>query len=321
MAASPRSTVSSDLYSLSEPAQSKVHPQEGLCQEDANQQPFNDVHIDEEESGYSDTMQGLDSAGEDASRPSSAVAGLTTNGILPGTIYKRKRDQELESEQAAEDYTNDVEGEPLPGRDSSYRFWNGSPTQWQTRRPPNDLSRAKRPKTNGLAPNLTQEIQLSCKVPALPAALWQYIFCFVPPVFLGHLLLVNRAFKSYLISGEEMQESAILTRSAVQPMAAEAIWVASRRRFAPGLPGPIYGLQELDMWRLLVGRNCQRCGHVGDIVSATPSENPWESGPGASGVRVVWPFAVRCCGSCLQDVSMKVPSDIILIRHYMWDTH
>lgn len=301
-----------------------VGSQGGPFREDTSHHSFRDVHNDAEESGYSGIMQGPGPAGENASRQSSAAAGPTTSDMSSETTHKRKRDQDLESQQVTEDPTNsghDVEEKPLPGRISSYRFMNGSPSQWQNRGEPEDLSGAKRSKINGPSPISVQNTKLSCKLSAFPAALWQYIFCFVPPVFLGHLLFVNRAFKSYLTPGAEIQEMAIPARSIVQPLTAEAVWVASRRHFAPGLPRPIHGLQELDMWRLLVGRKCQRCGYVGDTVSGTHSENPWESGPGAFGVRVVWPFGMRCCGSCLQHISMKVPSDTTLFRHYTRDVH
>ncbi len=324
MAASPRSTVSSDLYCLSEPAQPKVDAQGGSSRGDSNHHPFHDPHDNAEESGNSDTMQGLEFAGEDASRPSSAAAGSTTNGVSPETTHKRKRDQDPESGQVTEDHTISGDGfeeKSMPGRISSYRSMDRSSSQWQHRGAQNDLSGVKRCKINGPSPTSVQDTKVPCKVSTLPAALWQYIFCFVPPVFLGHLLFVNHAFKSYLTPGEEIPQPATTARSIVQPLTAEAIWVASRRHFAPGLPRPIHGLRELDMWRLLVGKKCQRCGHVGNMVSAYSLEKPWESGPGASGVRVVWPFGVRCCGPCLQHYSMKVPSKMMLIRHHTRDVH
>lgn len=143
--------------------------------------------------------------------------------------------------------------------------------------------------------------------PVLPAELWQHIFCFVPPVFLGRLLRVNHAFHAYLTLGKaNEQESEPVSNSIVQPLNPQVIWAASRRRFCPGLPKPIRGSSELDMWRLLRGRNCQLCGETKASSLTLSSENPWESGPGEKGVRVIWPFAVRCCGKCIQEGSEKV---------------
>ncbi len=141
----------------------------------------------------------------------------------------------------------------------------------------------------------------------LPAELWQHIFCFVPPVFLGRLLRVNRAFHAYLTprKANEQDPKPSLPRI-VQPLYPEAIWAASRRRFCPGLPKPIRGIHALDMWRLLRGRDCQVCGETKESNLTLNPENPWESGPGECGIRVIWPFALRCCGRCIPKISEKV---------------
>lgn len=314
MAASPRSTVSSDLYSPSEPIQVNVHPRGEVLQEAAYQNSLGGALTETDESAFSDTMQGLDSTGEDASRPSSVAAGITLGPTTPKTNHKRKRDQCVENELAADESPTPDHGageEPLVLVDYRYTSPNENPSGWQHARPPDDFPRTKRTRVDGQFWTCTKEKKPSCKVSTLPAALWQYIFCFVPPVFLGHLLLVNRAFKSYLILEQDVEKPKYLPHSIIQPVTPEAIWIASRRRFAPGLPQPIHGLKELDMWRLLVGRKCQRCGHAGDGFPAA-TENAWESGPGPSGVRVVWPFAMRCCGSCIQNVSKKVPNNLTL---------
>ncbi len=307
MAVSPRSTVSSDLYSPSEPEQSNAHVHGGSIQIGEHHSAFEDGNAEADGSDYSDTMQGLDSAGEDVSSPSSAAAGPIL-GVSSETTHKRKREDYVQDEASPEQYRGlkYQEGGPLTPNNESFGATNRSPFQWQDDGTIDDPSRMKRPKPNGKPLVSTKETTLSCKFSALPAAVWQHVFCFVPPVFLGRLLRVNHAFNSYLTTDEKIEDVVPLTHSIIQPLTADAIWVASRRRFAPGLPRPIRGLRELDMWRLLVGRNCQICGHVKDADPATFSESPWEAGPGESGVRIVWPFGVRCCGSCLQDISKKV---------------
>lgn len=324
MAVSPRSTGSSDLYSPSEPVPPEKCSQRGPFQKDAAQRPSGDAQIEEDESGYSDMMQGLDSVGDETSRPSSAAAGPVSNGFLPGTTHKRKRDQEVEIGQTMHDNSASVshmEGSPMPLRAGSYGFTNGNRSQWQDERPGNDPAGMERSVTRDDPLPPTKETELSCKLSALPAVLWQHIFCFVPPVFLGRLLCVNHAFNSYLTPGNDREVPVSLPRSIMQPLRAEAIWVASRRRFAPGLPRPIHGLQELNMWRLLRGRKCQICGLVQNPMPVTNSENPWESGPGEFGVRVVWPFGLRCCGSCLQSVSKKVSIRPDFFWSYVKITH
>lgn len=140
----------------------------------------------------------------------------------------------------------------------------------------------------------------------LPVEIWQHVFSFVPPVFLGRLLRVNRAFHAYLTSaiGEE-PNSKLWKRPAVQPKNANDVWTASRRRFARGVPKPLVGSSELDMWRLLRGRQCQICGESKVQSFATGTESPLESGPGDKSLRVIWPFGVRLCGPCLHKCSEK----------------
>lgn len=199
-----------------------------------------------------------------------------------------------------------------------------SPSANETKSPPNQIEvianpwvRNKRLKTVGQNLRLAPEARLSSKSLALPAAIWQHVFCFVPPVFLGRLLRVNHAFNTYLTPGKDDGDLLPLSSRMVQPLKAEYIWFASRRRFCPGLPRPLQGMTELSMWRLLRGRDCQKCGDS-SFGSLTPnSDVPWESGPGQNGVRIIWPFGIRCCGSCLQKISKKVC--IIFFPDYsMW---
>ena len=145
------------------------------------------------------------------------------------------------------------------------------------------------------------------QAPELPAVIWQHIFCFLPPILLGRLLRVNRAFNSFL-DPAKANESMVqqLPHSIVQPLSAHAIWIASRRRFCPGNPKPLQGFQELDMWRLLRGRNCQICKETKSQYFTASTDNPWDSGPGDDGVRVIWQFGIRSCGTCLRNGSEKV---------------
>ena len=299
--------MSSDLYSPSEPELLEAHCQGGSFQTDHCQHSSADADIEGEESGYSETMQGLDSAGEDTSRPSSAAAG-TTVGVTSEPSLKRKRDEQIESERNGKEHTIQS---LQKGQQSSWNFdgfdpSKGSLSQEQVIGDLEDTSKLKRSKPNPSPLKATKEKSFSCNISALPAAIWQHVFCFVPPVFLGRLMRVNRAFNSYLTRTEFPKERMPPAHSILQPLSAEAVWVASRRRFAPGLPRSIRGLREVDMWRLLIGRNCQICGHTGAADPAVSPESPWENGPGKSGVRIIWPFGIRCCGSCLQDVSKKV---------------
>ena len=304
MTASPNSTASSDLYPLSEPELSKPHGQEGSLRASDHQVSLQDGKGSG--SGYSDSMQGQDSAGEETSTQSSALAASRMD-VSREPSHKRKRDDLIESSHAPEGSMASFRQnrQPLTGITDGLGLLSESPSQWQDNGRTEDHLQTKRSKMNA-GKSVHSKLKFSCKSSTLPAALWQYVFCFVPPVFLGRLLRVNHAFNSYLTTEEDPELPNPLTHSIIQPLSAEAIWVASRRRFAPGLPRPIRGMHELDMWRLLVGRKCQQCGKLEAADTPANSGNPWEAGPGDSGVRIVWPFGVRCCRLCLQNLSQKV---------------
>ena len=140
-----------------------------------------------------------------------------------------------------------------------------------------------------------------------PIEIWQHIFTFVPPVSLGRLLRVNRSFNACLTeSPNEYLVTDSQRQGIVRLQEGNAIWSASRKLFCPGLPRPLRDLKELDMWRLIRGRDCQFCYKVDNPTARLDQVDPWAAGPGKDGVRVIWAFGVRCCGTCLQDKSEKV---------------
>jgi len=141
----------------------------------------------------------------------------------------------------------------------------------------------------------------------LPAEIWHQIFTFTSPRALGRLLQVNKVFRAYLdpSSSTSPHNLASLSMSVAQIRAPEAIWQASRRLFLPGMPSPLQGLNELGMWRLACTPTCQFCGRK-DQPTSPLSTDQWHSGPGETGVSTIWSFAIRSCGSCLQQKTTKV---------------
>lgn len=141
----------------------------------------------------------------------------------------------------------------------------------------------------------------------LPAEIWHYIFAFTHPRALGCSLQVNKVFRAYLdpSSSPSSRSLASLSMSVVQARTTEAIWGASRRTFYPGMPSPLQGFTELEMWRLACTTKCQFCGRKNQALSSIPAD-PWHCGPGENGVSTIWPFAIRACGTCLQQQSAKV---------------
>lgn len=264
MDSSPRSTVSSDLYSPSESALPEAAP--------------------------------------------------IANGIKHDVPHKRKWEEDSRSNSAVR---NERESPPSRAMVGHHASAKKSPSS----RPAEDSmeypSKIKRPRPNGYI--VRTGMDLPCTSSALPAALWQHILCYVPPIFLGRMLSVNHAFNTYLTPGKCEESPAPLPNSIVQPLKADAIWAISRRRFYPGIPRPIHGLKELNMWRLLKGYNCQICEMVKIDTSVANPQDPWESGPGDTGARIVWPFGLRCCGPCLRENTQKVPDQqhysLVTIRH------
>ena len=237
------------------------------------------------------------------SEPAEPEAAPISHGIEQGGSHKRKRDQDPDLNGFVQNKTHSPKVPALIDSHDSADRASSSRQAGMLKGPPSGI---KRPRANGYG--IEAGADIPCQPSTLLAAVWQRIFCFVPPVSLGRILIVNRAFNTYLTPGRTEEDPLPLPDSIIQPLQADTIWLFSRRRFCSGVPRPIQGLTELDMWKLLKGKNCQICKNVRD--DATPMvdpQDPWESGPGNTGVRVVWPFGLRCCGRCLQENSQKVP--------------
>ncbi|KAL8995786.1 MAG: hypothetical protein Q9169_004544 [Polycauliona sp. 2 TL-2023] len=169
---------------------------------------------------------------------------------------KRKREEDPESVYAIHTKSGSTE---LHSR-GEYTATNGQPFQQDKDKP---ASEPKRVCINGHSPGKAMPPRSQNRSNTLPAELWHHVFRFVPPVFLGRLLRVNRAFHSYLTSEVPGPTDASFSRG-VRPLNAESIWAASRKLYARTLPKPLRGLKELDMWRLLLGKSCQICGQTKD---------------------------------------------------------
>lgn len=140
--------------------------------------------------------------------------------------------------------------------------------------------------------------------PVLPAELWQYIFTFCHPRSLGRLLRVNKSFNACLDPSSSEVSIVHISKSALKVLMPDVIWQASRRLFLPGMPTPIAGKSELDMWRLASSMPCQFCHKK--PPKAIPPTDQWHRGPGENGVVPIWSFGIRTCGSCLQQQTSKV---------------
>lgn len=140
----------------------------------------------------------------------------------------------------------------------------------------------------------------------LPSEILQHVFTFVDPISLGRLLSVNHTFRSLVDPACPLPQ-----RSSNQPKLLplrrqDLIWAMSRKTFFLGFPKPMERMTELDMWRLVWGSSCQYCGKKPTESQPFSPPEPWNSGPGVEGVRPIWPFRVRSCGSCLHPRLIKV---------------
>lgn len=320
MSSSPDSNASSsDLYSNSERAREDgSHQLIGVAS--AHSEPALYEGKMSHVQGVADDLRGLPESymnGTSDHWTSQAASVLspdgisTPNGRTISAYPKRKREDDDEVIHAVQRQPSHP-GESDQGSSRTVSLDSVQQPSGQMGEPvDHDGSRIKRPRAENQEEPLSNGKDQS-QPASLPAEVWQHVFSFVPPVFLGRLLRVNRAFHAYLTSSSTGQASHEPgTRNAIRPVSADEIWAASRKRFAPGLPKPTLGLNELERMRLLRGRQCQICGEVKVQNFATSSESPLEAGPGDKGVRVIWPFGIRSCGPCLHKCSEKVPKKMI----------
>ncbi|KAL9031806.1 MAG: hypothetical protein Q9196_000179 [Gyalolechia fulgens] len=273
MASSPTSTASSsDLYAASEPIEENVPihhkkdgPQVGQVSSLAHGivSPVADMAL---------KVRTLSEEGKRWNLHHQSPENLDSS--LANREHKRKRDN------GPETFNPAGTGSRSPGQKPQEYYFSdsGQNTPEIDDRPysQNPL-RIKRTKMNGHMDAESRSATIQTRADTLPAELWHHIFRFVPPVFLGRLLRVNRAFHSYLTSPSNGPKQATgPSQTGVRPLDSETIWAASRKRFAAGLPKPLRGLQELDMWRLLRGQTCQLCGTTKNPGAMFGSVNPWE---------------------------------------------
>lgn len=326
MTSSPVSTAaSSELYPTSEPAEQEAQMERMRSPYGPSHRPsHSDLDTREPERKRSagpgigskdlDEPQRPNAAGSDEANPIRgpiADSSETSSGNFVRAGHKRKRDADSEYPRSSihgePAFTNLGEPVPYSTRIASVPSMGYSHCNNDIGASRDERSSKMRVRSDDVAHGPPARVKSSSQWCDLPIAIWQHIFCFVPPVFLGRLLRVNRAFNTCLTAGDANKQYPKPAHPGdSRTLNPDTIWAASRKLFCPGLPKPIRGLLELDMWRLLRGRHCQLCGQVKDPGSVMSSESPWELGPGETGVRVVWSWSVRLCGQCVQSCSEKV---------------
>lgn len=136
----------------------------------------------------------------------------------------------------------------------------------------------------------------------LPPAVWQHIFSFCSLADLGRLLQVNRLFHLYLTDVSNVSPSEP-EHGCLHLLKSESLWASARNALSTNAPKPLPGLTELQMWQLVWSKRCQFCNKLN---SSVPGEKVWQKGPGEAGVRIIWPFGIRACGTCLKQQTQTV---------------
>jgi hypothetical protein len=130
----------------------------------------------------------------------------------------------------------------------------------------------------------------------LPPAVWQHVFLFCSLADLGRLMQVNRPFLSYLTDVPNVPVSKP-DAGCLRLLKSESVWASARNALSPRPPRPFPGSTELRMCQLAWPKRCQFCSSKS--ASFMPGDKIWQKGPGATGVRTIWPFGIIACGPCL----------------------
>lgn len=158
--------------------------------------------------------------------------------------------------------------------------------------------------------------KLSCGAEHVGVDVWQNIFLHLSPANLARCQRVCKTFNLCLtaVESDEPKKSRKKnekTQPTLRKIDSNKIWANARKMWMPNMPRPLAGLTELQMLQLIGGRRCQFCQRE-PVLSASTSV--FDSGPGPDGMRVIWPFHIRTCGTCLQDkisnVRAHLPADL-----------
>ncbi|PSK42233.1 hypothetical protein B9Z65_4147 [Elsinoe australis] len=147
----------------------------------------------------------------------------------------------------------------------------------------------------------------------LPLLSLQHCLAYLNPIDLKACLNTCQVFRRCLTSPKSGNNP---NRSGLSAIAGDDIWQAAWDRCADELPAPLEGVTAKRMTELLLHSHCENCFSK----SKTPPTrgNFWNSGPGASGIRIIWQFQARLCGNCFEtltakDVELIITPDKVLL--------
>ncbi|KAM0714835.1 hypothetical protein Q7P37_009299 [Cladosporium fusiforme] len=135
-----------------------------------------------------------------------------------------------------------------------------------------------------------------------PPELWQQVFIQLSPAMLSRCLRVCKSFNFYLTQLKATNPTGKKGNTKARVQDSESVWTHSRKTAYPTMPRPLLDFSELRMLQLIGGTTCQSCGRPHVKPAAT---NVFNAGPGETGVRVIWPFRLRLCGTCFTNESLN----------------
>jgi F-box domain len=258
------------------------------------------------------------SAAQSRSSPGDTNYSLQVDALLFHTSINMEErlssPESIQKKRKRSPYASDSESQTMVGDSTSEAnngLASGHTSPAEQRASSLDIG-PKRTRLDGLSPasDLTiaqpaARAKVPSKLSELPPELLQHIFTFLPPLFLGRLLRVSRVINTLLDPNKVLPQVHRGPQGCLSLLDQDHVWSVSRKRFIPGLPRPLSSVSELELWRLLLGSSCQFCGKR-TTLDPPSAVSPWNSGPGTESVRIIWPFAVRSCGSCLSARLVKV---------------
>lgn len=125
----------------------------------------------------------------------------------------------------------------------------------------------------------------------------------LPPAGLARCLRVCKNFNNILTNFKA--PPAKKNAPKVRILDSEVIWMNSRKNTYSTMPRPLQGFTELEMLQLIGCQSCQTCGKL-PVKPQPPPTTVFDAGPGETGVRVIWPFHLRICGSCFTRDALTV---------------
>jgi hypothetical protein len=282
-------------------------------QDIANSTPQDGLQ-DEDEDDSSDMDTSSDSSRSPSPKPEPPSLPLSSPKPRQAGV-KRRLDEVEESTNTASESADRasqrprLSASPMPDTtlngDAPPRQATGSVT------PPvptlNDGTRPSKPTKKGLR-DVPSVLMIA------PAGVIQQIFSELSPAGLARVVRVNRRFLTLLTDTRAQKSEGI-----AQTRDSDSLWKVARIKTYHNMPRPLPDKTEQQMFQLIGGDSCECCGAL--PTSPPPSTSPNDRGPGYGGVRVIWAFSVRLCGSCLLQNTVSVKSITLTIMTTLLINH